>query len=124
MPALSVKKRSQRGENHASEPFWPAALASDSAIGGQVFARPHNAPVIRISSKYLLAMTFFSSSLRSGLCERLGDKLFGVFFLCVLSDDLLLDVGRDYFIMAECHRVTAASAGNTFELAVVLRNFR
>jgi len=27
--------------------------------------------------------------------------LLGVFFLCVLSDDLLLDVGRDYFIMAE-----------------------
>jgi hypothetical protein len=32
------------------EHFWPAALASNSAIGGQVFARPHNDPVIRLSS--------------------------------------------------------------------------
>jgi len=45
------QKRSQRGANHASEHFWPAALASNSAIGGQVFARPHNETVIRISSK-------------------------------------------------------------------------
>jgi len=44
------QKRSQRGENHACEHFWPAALASNSAIGGQVFAWPHNDPVIRISS--------------------------------------------------------------------------
>jgi len=41
-----------------------------------------------------------------------GAWLVGFFFLCVLSDNLLLDVGRDYFIMAERHRVTAASAGN------------
>ncbi len=33
------------------EPFWPGALASNSAIGGQVFARPHNETVIRISYK-------------------------------------------------------------------------
>ncbi len=33
-----------------SEPFWPAALVLDSAIGGQVFTRPHNETVIRISS--------------------------------------------------------------------------
>ncbi len=32
---------------------------------------------------------------------RIVRWLLGVFFLCVLSDDLLLDVGRDYFIMAE-----------------------
>ncbi len=37
-------------ESTPDEPFWPAALASDSAIGGQVFARPHNETVIRISS--------------------------------------------------------------------------
>jgi hypothetical protein len=33
MPALSVKKCSQRGENHASEHFWPAALASNFSLG-------------------------------------------------------------------------------------------
>ncbi len=32
MPALSVQKRSQRGENHASDPFWPAALAWDFSL--------------------------------------------------------------------------------------------
>lgn len=57
-------------------------------------------------------MTIFRPLLRSGLCERRWDKLLGVFFLCVLSDDLLLDVGGYYFVMAEGHRVTAASAGN------------
>jgi len=36
----------------SGEHFCPAALASDSAIGGQVFARPHNEAVIRISSYY------------------------------------------------------------------------
>jgi len=46
MPALSVKKRSQRGENHA----WRAFLAC--ILGLELFARPHNDPVIRISSKY------------------------------------------------------------------------
>ena len=50
MPALSVKKRSQRGENH----FWRAFLACRLGLG--LFARPHNDPVIRISSKYFLAM--------------------------------------------------------------------
>jgi hypothetical protein len=35
------------------------------------------------------------------------------FFLCVLGDDLLLDVGRDQLVMAERHRVAAASAGAT-----------
>jgi hypothetical protein len=27
------QKRSQRGENHASEHFWPAALASNFSLG-------------------------------------------------------------------------------------------
>jgi len=44
MPALSVKKCSQRGENH----FWRAFLAC--RLGLELFARPHNDPVIRISS--------------------------------------------------------------------------
>ncbi|MFZ2148456.1 MAG: hypothetical protein WAV28_14670 [Sedimentisphaerales bacterium] len=44
MPALSVKKCSQRGENHA----WRAFLAC--RLGLELFARPHNDPVIRISS--------------------------------------------------------------------------
>jgi len=44
MPALSVKKRSQRGENH----FWRAFLACRLGLG--LFARPHNDPVIRINS--------------------------------------------------------------------------
>jgi len=47
MPALSVKKRSQRGENH----FWRAFLAC--RLGLELFARPHNETVIRISSKQL-----------------------------------------------------------------------
>jgi len=45
MPALSVKKCSQRGENH----FWRAFLAC--RLGLELFARPHNETVIRISSK-------------------------------------------------------------------------
>jgi len=44
MPALSVKKCSQRGENH----IWLAFLAC--RLGFELFARPHNDPVIRISS--------------------------------------------------------------------------
>ncbi len=44
MAALSVKKRSQRGENH----FWRAFLAC--RLGLELFARPHNETVIRISS--------------------------------------------------------------------------
>ncbi len=44
MPALSVKKRSQRGENH----FWRAFLACRLGLG--LFARPHNDPAIRIGS--------------------------------------------------------------------------
>ncbi len=58
MPALSAKnvldvEKTTSGEARlpAARHFWPAALASDSAIGGQVFARPHNETVIRISSK-------------------------------------------------------------------------
>jgi len=47
MPALSVKKRSQRGENH----FWRAFLAC--RLGLELFARPHNDLVIRISSKLM-----------------------------------------------------------------------
>ncbi len=34
----------------AARPFWPSAFALNSAIGGQVFARPHNKTVIRINS--------------------------------------------------------------------------
>jgi hypothetical protein len=44
---------------------------------------------------------FVSSSLESVLCGLLGRKLFGLFFLCVLGDYLLLDIGRNYFIMAQ-----------------------
>jgi hypothetical protein len=33
MPALSGQKCSQRGENHVSEHFWPAALASNFSLG-------------------------------------------------------------------------------------------
>jgi hypothetical protein len=51
MPALSVKKRSQRGENHA----WGGSPAGGQAflscrLGLELFARPHNDPVIRIGS--------------------------------------------------------------------------
>jgi len=45
MRALSVKKRSQRGENHA----WRVFL--NCRLGLELFARPHNEAVIRISSK-------------------------------------------------------------------------
>jgi len=41
-------------------------------------------------------------------------NLVRLFFLCVLCDDLLLDVWRDDFVMAERHCIAAASAGNTF----------
>jgi len=44
MPALSVKKRSQRVANHA----WRAFLACRLGLG--LFARPHNETVIRIGS--------------------------------------------------------------------------
>jgi len=51
MPALSAKKRSQRGENH----FWRAFLACRLGLSAghltvELFARPHNDPAIRISS--------------------------------------------------------------------------
>jgi hypothetical protein len=44
MLALSVQKRSQRGENHA----WRAFLTC--RLGLELFARPHNETIIRISS--------------------------------------------------------------------------
>ena len=52
---LDMKDTTSNGVNvdktTPGEPFWSAALVSNSAIGGQVFARPHNEMVIRISSK-------------------------------------------------------------------------
>jgi hypothetical protein len=50
---LSVKKRSQRGENHA----WRAFLACRLGLG--LFARPHNETVIRISSNYDIRNTLY-----------------------------------------------------------------
>jgi hypothetical protein len=52
MPALSAKNVLNVEKTTSGEHFWPAALASNSAIGGQVFARPHDDPVIRISSEH------------------------------------------------------------------------
>jgi len=49
MPALSAKNVLNVEKTTPGEHFWPAALTSNSAIGGQVFARPHNDPVIRIA---------------------------------------------------------------------------
>jgi len=63
------QKRSQHGENHASEHFWPAALASNSAIGGQVLARPHSDLVIRISSKFEIQI----NKIPNGGCCWMGD---------------------------------------------------
>ena len=60
-----------------------------------------------------------------GFCVKRGmTALICAFLLGVGGDDLLLDIRRHYLIMAKGHRVTAASASNTFELAIVLRNFR
>ena len=53
MPTLSVKKCSQRGANH----FWRAFLACRLGLG--LFARPHNDPVIGISSKSALMIQGF-----------------------------------------------------------------
>jgi hypothetical protein len=82
------QKRSQRGANHASEArlpaarhFWPAALTLNSAIGGQVFARPHNDPVIRIGSKFFRVWPDFPASDFTFILafEEIGFEL-GLFF--------------------------------------------
>ena len=51
--------------------------------------------------------------------------LIRVFFFCfgVGGDDLLLDIRRDKVIVAERHRVAAASAGYTLQLARILGDF-
>jgi hypothetical protein len=50
MPALSGQKCPHRGVNHASGHFFTCRLVLE------LFARPHNDPVIRIGSKLILGL--------------------------------------------------------------------
>ena len=63
MPVLSMKKRSQRGANHA----WRAFLAC--RLGLELFARPHNETVIRIPSP-----DEFDSTLEESFAKKFGPK--------------------------------------------------